>query len=91
MEVKVLGYLTKEYPPDLSDEDHATKKVCNKDVELGDKVLGMSFRDTLMGNIEQNEDNFIAEVANFVIEDTDIKLLHDDGLPAILFLDRAQN
>ena len=53
------------------------------------KAHGLSFRDTLMGNSEHSEDDVINEATNFVIEDADAKLFHDDGVPAIVFSDRA--
>ena len=30
------------------------------------------------------------EAANFVIDEADVKLFHDDGIPGILFSDRTQ-
>ena len=42
-----------------------------------------------MGNSENSEDGVIKEAINFAIEDADAKLFHDDGIPAIVFSDRA--
>ena len=89
MEVEVSRSLTKELPSDLSDEDRATKKVQNKAVESNEKVHGLSFRDTLIGNSEHSEDGVINKATNFVIEDVYAKLFNDDGVPAIVFSDRA--
>ena len=90
MKLRFRGSLTKELPTDLSDEYRATKKVHNRVVELDDKAHGLSFRDTLIGNSKHNEDGLFNEAANFVIEDPDVKLFHDGGVPAIVFSDRAQ-
>ena len=51
MEVEVLGSLTKEIPPDLSDQDRATKKVRNRNVELANMITDSSFKDMLLGKI----------------------------------------
>ena len=90
MEVEVSRSLTKELPSDLSDEDCATKKDRNRVAVSDDKANGLSFKDTFISNSEHSEDGVINEAANFVIEDADVKFFHDDGVPAIVFSDRAQ-
>ena len=79
-----------EVPPEISDEERATKKVRNKDVEMGSKNQGLSFRDTLLGIAENNEIEINNEVGNFTIEDADVKITQDDGVPALFFSDSAQ-
>ena len=89
MEIEVSGSLTKEVPPYLSDQDQATKKVRNRDVELANMTIGLSFKDTLLGKNVQDENFLTPEETNFVIEEADVKVLQDDGLPTFIFSDKA--
>ena len=56
---------------------------------MDDKAHGLSFRDTLVDDSEQNMDVASNKETHFVIDEADVKLFQDDGVLAIVFLDRA--
>ena len=53
------------------------------------KTNTLSFRDTLMGKSENDEEGVNNEGIHFSIKDADVKLVHDDRIPAIFFSERA--
>ena len=69
--------LANEALPNLTDEHRDMKKVQNCRSDDSFRSLSLSSKDILIGEREDNSDQF--DLCDFMIEDSDVEISHEDG------------